>query len=265
MKRISLVLIVFIGICIIMVAIAQLMFVEANPIEWPTISVISPEEKTYQNTTIPIIISVHIPTGVNYSLHTGVAYIYYSLDGKSNHTLTISPGISEYTDASGILSDLTEGNHILDVYVNLLNGRQLSIQKTFTVNTTYTGQILKIVSPLNGTYWEDSIRLRYEIESEVIRAHYVLDGSNLTQFTGNSIQITGLSDGSHKLTVVVFTEDNVVSSDVYFNINATRTDTSKATSNPASNFPMAIILAVGIVLAVILVLAVISYKRMKNG
>ncbi|MCP8308274.1 MAG: hypothetical protein H3Z53_07990 [archaeon] len=90
----------------------------------PTITIVSPENRTYTTTSVPLIF------WIGYSLNETISWIGYSLDNQANVTIT------ENTTLSG----LSEGSHSLIVYVNDTVGNTGTSETIhFSINTQQQG------------------------------------------------------------------------------------------------------------------------------
>jgi hypothetical protein len=85
-------------------------YIDTTP---PTITIISPENKTYYATSIPLTFTVNEPT----------SWCGYSLDGKANVTL---PGCANKT-----ITGLSNGQHNIMVYANDTSGNMGSSSKVY--------------------------------------------------------------------------------------------------------------------------------------
>lgn len=266
MRRIVVAPIAILVVLFSMAPMPQVLFVEANPYgEFQHISISSPQPQQdviYQNTTIPLLIYVNVP-----KWRPGVASIYYSIDGKNNHTLAVSQEIQEYISASGNLVNLTEGSHTLKAYANTLDGKVLSTGCIFTIDTTFQYPQVTVISPLNKTYRANEVPLIYTIDAKVMSAYYFLDNShNMTVLSGNTT-LTNLSEGTHKLSLSILNKDNKYALErysqqtTYFTVNTTQNDNASLTiGNQTSNIVIFVIAT-----PVVVVLAVKLYKRKKAG
>lgn len=167
----------------------------------PTISIVSPENKTYTVDDVPLTFAVSETT----------SWMGYSLDGQMNVT------ISDNTTIVG----LSNGAHTITVYANDTAGNMgYSDTVYFTIDTVPPN--IEILSPENKTYTTSSVPLRFTVDEATLWIGYSLDGQANLTIAGNTT-LTGLSDGMH--TLVVYASDiggNIGSSDmVYFAIDTT--------------------------------------------
>ena len=163
MKRAALAITVVFSLFVsLMVGVQPL--VEANP--GPsvlTLSVVYPYpswESCYSNASVPLKIEVLVTPN-----SSGGAYapqVFYSLDNGDNVTLTnVKEGehreqvlwYQAYVSftASSTLCDLTEGNHTISAYA-ISDGKVMSAERTFTVDSSYKSPELTLISPKKITY-----------------------------------------------------------------------------------------------------------------
>jgi hypothetical protein len=265
MQRTSLgfaVLTSFLVIIFLIQPIAQFGALEANPISHPFILVESPEHymvgKVYQDTSVDIAAQIHM--GFKQYNFSGLISAFYSLDGNSNNSLTLSNDTYDvmYT-ATGKMASLTDGYHDLRLFALASNGKELSTSTTFLVNTTFSYPTL-LLSPLNISYSKNEVPLTYTINKEAkYVVYYSLDGSfysSSTPLTSNTT-LTRLSEGQHKVIIRVIDLSSIYSENtVYFEVNTAKPEHPLVLGNQT--------IALGIAIAVIVVVAVASvifYKR----
>jgi len=198
----------------------------ANFLPAPAIIVYSPAATIYTNTSIPLNFAVHI-------LHDSpeIVRILYCVDESSNVTLTdLTRRDNEWFDpvkwgsifqATSILYDLAEGNHILRVYAQDASGGEMFSSVEFTINTQYRYPEALILSPQNTTYTTTEAPLTWTCDEQIVSADYWLDeplyGS--TTLSGNTT-LTGLLNGTHTITVHVFTKrGQATSQTVHFTVS----------------------------------------------
>jgi hypothetical protein len=133
----------------------------------------------------------------------------------------------------------------------------MSTSEIFTVDTTYRYPTVTIISPLNQTYTKNEIPLTYAVDEEIQWAYYKLDGhwGNFNYSFYENTTLTGLSEGSHKIIVSVFTvKRNANPSQItYFNVNTTKTDNALTMSNQTNLILIVVVIAVVVVASVSLV------------
>jgi hypothetical protein len=164
----------------------------------PKISVLSPQNKTYPVTDVPL----------NFNLSELAKWIGYSLDGQTNLTIT----------GNTTLPELSDGSHSLTVYANDTVGRFGTSETIyFSVDTVLPR--ISFLSPQNKTYYKANITLSFTLEEAVSWIAYSLDGQENVTIKGN-VTLTGLSNSSHSLTVYAKdTAGNTGTSEtIYFSI-----------------------------------------------
>ena len=160
----------------------------------------------------------------------------YSLDNRVNFPLSATLKQSDYVyyyTVSSTLNNLTDGDHTLTVYADCSNGTINAIINTeITVDAAANTPI--VVSPLNQTtYNTKQVPLTYTINKEILWSYYSIDStdnSDLKSFNGN-ISLPTLSEGQHKLTLAVTTNNSDVTTNnptphqtiqtIIFSINTT--------------------------------------------
>ncbi len=171
----------------------------------PTVTVVSPENKSYNTNTIQL----------NYSASDlTLDSCWYELDG-TNYSL---PNCENTT-----LTNLAEGSHHLIVYANDSLGRVGYDEVWFRVDLTPPS--LVVVSPENNTeYGTPNVPLEYSVSDniEVDTCWYVLDGGQPTVLLNCQNTTLSLDNGPHNITVYVNdTAGNTNQSFVQFTVNST--------------------------------------------
>jgi hypothetical protein len=253
MQKISLgfaMLTFFLVIIFLMQPVAQVTVVEANfyPFGIPKIDVRSPHSSSYiyVKPNVDISFDYHVP-------NTQVDSFSYSLDGNANSTLnsskTYQSNFVNYTVLK-TLENLANGNHKIIVYAHFSNNTVSPIlSSTITVDTTFIPPIPFMISPLNQTtYNTQQVPLTYTINSKILWSYYSIDATdyipNFKGFSGN-ITLPSLSEGSHKLKLVVTTEarETTIYSDtvqtIYFSIDSSHV--IAVTPMPSQSSPTPII------------------------
>jgi len=151
----------------------------------PTISIISPENKTYTVTEVPLIFTVSEVT----------FWMAYSLDGQANNLIA----------GNTTLTGLSDGMHTLTVYAKVIVyppkdifGNMGSDTIYFTIDTT--SPIITILSPGNRTYDTTDIPLNFTATETTSWIGYSLDRQANVTITGNTT-LTELSEGQHSLLI----------------------------------------------------------------
>mgnify|MGYP001050437448 CR=1 FL=1 len=213
----------------------------------PTISIFSPENKTYNTTDIVLTFTPDEP----------VFWIAYSLDKQSNKTIA----------GNTTLSGLSNGLHSLIVYAKDKAGNIGSSDIVhFTLQTSsidITPPNISIMSPENKTYATSDIPLTFIIDESVSWIAYNLDNEGNVTIAGNTT-LSGLSDGSHSL--VAYAKD------LYENFGASETihfiiDTRKQESQQADTFPSTLQLYMIVIVIVVIVgiTGFVLYRKMKTS
>ena len=128
----------------LLIGIQAVEVVYANPYSYPSLWIESPENTAYNTTTISVVFHTDIPIR-----YPEIVKMSYSLDGTANRTLSISKyaafKFGSFSDSSrysyvgtGLLTDLSNGTHSLDVYALDSKGTTMTYPtgRTFQVNIT---------------------------------------------------------------------------------------------------------------------------------
>jgi len=131
----------------------------------PSISIATPENKTYVVATIPMTFTVNEAT----------SWIGYSLDRQANNTIA----------GNITLAGLSDGPHSLAMYArDILGNIGSSGTVYFTVDTKAPS--ISLVSPTNTAYPSNSIPLRFVVEEAASWVSYSLDGQKNVTVSGNT-------------------------------------------------------------------------------
>jgi hypothetical protein len=208
---------------------------KANFLPAPAILIYSPYPIIYTNTSVPLNVVVNI-----LSNSPEIVCVLYCVDENSNVTLTnltrtdnegFAPGRwGSVFRVTSILDNLAEGNHTLKVYSQDAAGKEMSSSVEFTINTQYRYPEVLILSPQNKTYTTTEVPLIWACDEQKIVADYTLDLLSHTPLyayftlSGNAslpgnTTLTGLSNGTHTLTVNVITERGSASKTVHFTVS----------------------------------------------
>jgi len=168
------------------------------------ISILSPENKTYTTTDIPLEITVN-----------RIFYrTTYSLDGEANKTII----------GNTTLTGLSNGPHNIIIYIEDKPGN-ISSSGVIYFTVTAASPTISILSPENKTYDATEISLNFTLNESVSWIAYSLDGQENMTITANTA-INELSYGSHSL--IVYAKDaagNTWSSEtVHFKIKTRKTE-----------------------------------------
>jgi parallel beta-helix repeat protein len=166
----------------------------------PTITILSPENKTYSVNILPLTFTVDETT-----ISMG-----YSLDGQAVVPIT----------GNSTLPALSDGSHHVTVYANDTFDNMGSSTVYFTADIT--PPTITILSPENKTYSMDAISLTFTVSESISWIGYSLDGQANTTITGNTT-LTGLSDEMHGIRVYArdIAGNTGFSDAVYFTVDAT--------------------------------------------
>jgi hypothetical protein len=247
----------------------------------PTISIWSPEHKTYA--LFGLILDIPLTFAVN----EPVSWMAYSIDNQANVTIT----------GNTTLTGVTKGSHSLVVYVNDIAGN------TYASDWVYftVGDIpnIYVISPKNTTYETNSITILIEAGALTgpLWIAYSIDGG-APIFIANTSEpgIHGLeanttaylSNGSHSIvasTQAWFTPDVVNSFAVYFTIASSTSPSPSPSPSPhpspslssspqTTPFPepqttpnsgIYLILAVAITIIIVTIVAAVVLKKQRKG
>jgi hypothetical protein len=207
----------------------------ANFLPAPAIIIYSPVSIIYTNTSISLNVVVHI---LNNSPE--IVRILYSVDENSNVTVTNSNRTDNFGFSPGkggsvfsvksILENLTEGNHILKAYSQNAVGTEMSSSVEFTISTQYRYPEVTILSPQNKTYTATEVPLIWACDEQKIVADYMIDFLSQiplyayytlseNEYLPGNTTLTGLTNGTHTLTVNVITERGSASQTVHFTVS----------------------------------------------
>jgi hypothetical protein len=292
MQKISLSFAILTSVLVIiflMQPITQVTVVKANfyPYGLPKINVRSPHSSSYiyVKPNVDISFDYHVP-------NTQVNSFSYSLDENANSTLSIlkTANIYYYNAVNytvfKTLENLANGHHKIIVYAHFFNNTaSIILSSTINVDTAFIPPLPFMISPLNQTtYNTKQVPLTYTINSKILWSYYSIDATdyipNFKGFSGN-ITLPSLSEGTHKLKLVVTTEDRetTIYSDtvqtIYFSIDSsqiiqatpvpsqsTPTPTMTPTSTPTlPEFSLLVVLP----LFLLVLLIVVLFRKTKVG
>jgi hypothetical protein len=198
----------------------------ANFLPAPAIIIYSPGPVIYTNTSLSLSVVVNV-----LDKSPEIECVLYSVDGKSNVTLTnlaktddvwFDPNKAGSTfSVTSVLENLAEGNHTLEVFSRDADGNEMGSSVKFTVNPQYKYPEVDVLSPQNKTYTTTDVPLVFSCNEQIVSADYWLDeplyGSK--PLHGNTT-LTELSNGTHTITVYVFTNRGQATSEkITFTIN----------------------------------------------
>jgi hypothetical protein len=198
---------VYLTAIIVIVLIAQIVAVEANPymfLQFTRIQINSPDSKVYVSPNVDISFDYYVDAN-----SSQIDSFSYSIDSSPNFALESSKssipqiGFTKYSVLK-TLENLPNDNHKLVVYAYFSNNTiSIIMNRTVVVDTNYIQPTPVIISPQNqATYNSEQVAITYTINAKIISSSYSLDTSEFfakwTDFTGN-ITLQNLSYGSHKL------------------------------------------------------------------
>ena len=200
----------------------------------PTISILSPENKTYAGKDVPL----------TFTVNETASWIRYSLDGQMNETIS----------GNTTLNGLPDGTHTITVYGNDTAGNMGSSGTVyFTIDTASPN--IEILSPENKTYTTSSIPLSLALNEATSWIGYSLDDLVNMTITGNTT-VSGLSNGLHSL--IVYANDtagNIGGSEmIFFTIEIQREEA----------FPTWVLTVIGTIAIVVAVLLIYFTKVKKT-
>jgi len=265
MKRTTLALTLILALSVTIIAGMQTLEVaKANFLPAPAIIIYAPAPIIYTNTSVTLNVGVNI-------LNTSpeIVRILYSVDDNANVTLTnltrtdnvwFDPNkVGSEFRVTSILENLAEGNHTLKVYSQDANGKEMSSSVKFTVDTRYKYPEVVILSPQNTTYASIDVPLTFTSDRRILSADYILEGEGGHMSISGNTTLTGLSNGTHAITVYVFTENGQgTSQTIHFTV-------SPETQLQIEPFPTLLVVAVTVtVLAVVAVSLLVYFKKRKR-
>jgi hypothetical protein len=234
-------------VLVMIVAEAQIAsLVSANP-TWLYVSVISPENKTYNTNSVPLI----------FVLGEGgeVSWTGYSLDNQE--AVTVS--------GNSTLKGLADGSHSIIVYANDSFGlMEKSKTVNFAVYIDAIPPIVEVLSPEDTVYNATSLPLNFTINEPASWIAYTLDNQDNTTIDGN-ITLSGLTEGTHSVTV--FANDTVGNIGASQTINFSILPSPTPTPEPEQQAPFPTILALtasGVFIAVVGLGSLVYFKKRKH-
>jgi parallel beta-helix repeat protein len=207
----------------------------------PPISIVSPENRTYPSSEVPLI----------FTIDNSFSWIGYSLNGQAN--VTVGGNVT--------LEGLLDGAYSVVVFANDTVGNMgNSSMVYFAVDTTSPN--ITILSPENTTYATTSVSLTFVVDEVTSWIGYSLDGQANVTITGNTT-LSELSDGSHSL--IVYAKDTAgntgASEIIYFTIETEKEEEAFPTWIIA---PIAIITLVGAALLISFIKIKKTTKKVKQ-
>jgi len=255
---------------------------ETPDLHQPSTAIQLPENnKTYNVKTVPYSLTVKPPSSWfnYYPVHGTIMSISYILD--ENQGVTISGEIAYYEqgpfDFKGTLSDLSEGNHSIQVYVGsdsfydppnrpqppygqlpseIYHLDTYSNKINFTIDTT--PPTISNFSVENRTYNTTEITLNFEVNEPTSSITYSLDNTRNITIAGNTT-LTGISVGTHNLTVYAW--DAVGNIGPSQKIDFVVVQETKPEPEP---FPTMLVVALALTVAVIGAGLLVYFKKRKR-
>jgi hypothetical protein len=262
MKRTALALTLFFALFVSLMAGVQTLEVAKAFLLAPAVIIYSPAPILYTNASIPLSIVVRVLNG-----SPEIVCVLYSLDGKANLTLTnlnrtdnvwfdpYKRGSEFYV--TSVLENLAEGNHTLSVYSQDAYGNEMSSSVEFTVDTHYEILEIVVLSPQNKTYAATEVPLTFTFNKQIWSADYILEGEGGHIPVSGNTTLTGLSNGTHTLTVYVITERESASQTVYFAV-------SPEVQQQTEPFPTALVTIVSVASLSVVAMGVLVYFKTRN-
>ncbi len=173
----------------------------------PKITVLSPANTTYYNNTI----------WFNITLNKAGSWAGFSIDGRTNNTLTNSSGNWNLLNNS-----MSEGFHNVTFYANDTSNNMNTTSVYFTIDTTMPK--ITVLSPANTTYYNNTIWFNITFNKDGSWAGFSIDGrqnSTLVNSSGNwNLINSSMSDGFHNATFYANdTSNNMNSTVLYFTVD----------------------------------------------
>jgi hypothetical protein len=181
----------------------------------PAITIISPENKTYETASI----------WLNFTVDKLTAWIGYGLDDNANETVTGNTTIM-----------VDDGPHSITVYANDTGGNMgASDTVHFSVDAPPS---IAIVSPANGSYTSTLVPLNFTLSESAHWIGYSLDGATNETVTGNTT-ITVPDEDLHNITVYAndTTSHMGASEMIYFIVDITPPNITDVSQSPEIVLP----------------------------
>jgi hypothetical protein len=175
----------------------------------------------YQNTTVPLTISLILLVDSSGAYSPKITQVTYSLDGHQNISIPDIPKTGKEFTETGIfgsqthfvnllvlatLSNLLEGQHTLKAYAFDAAGTVMTDSVTFSVLTSYSIPEVTIISPLDQVYRTREIPLTCVVKGDYEQLCYAIDyRSNVTIGSNTTMSISELPNGCHTITVYAST------------------------------------------------------------
>jgi hypothetical protein len=215
----------------------------------PKITVLSPENKIYTTSNVPLICTINKPT----------IWIAYQIDGGRNVTISGNTTIT-----------LLDGWHNITLYAadaDYNNGASETVHfSKFAVDTVPLN--VKVHSIQNTTYTTQDLPLTFTVDKSVSWIAYSLDGQANVTISQNTT-LTELPKGAHTLTV--YAQDTIGLIEASNSINFVVADTlpefpdeDEPTTPTAEPFPTTLVIAPIASVAVVGVGLLVYFKKRKH-
>lgn len=155
----------------------------------PQIKLNSPENIFYSKSSVPL----------KFLVNESVAWMGYSLDDQENVTVNSADFWFPVENLYGAnLTQLSEGNHNLKVYVRDWADDEIISSVIFTVDQT--PPVLELLYPENKTYTSTDVDVVFRLSEPVANLTYTLDGVENIGLAGN-ITLSELALGEYNITI----------------------------------------------------------------
>jgi hypothetical protein len=205
---------------------------EGNFMPGPQIKILEPirqNVKIYENTPIPIILTIMEPEKVSH--YHQITKIIYSIDEKAAVEIAnvtkrtnqpfFGTTATEY-HAYATIDAVETGSHLLTVIALDDAGNRLPAKTGFAYQTIDKYANVTIFSPLNMTYFDPTkLTLNFTADN-LIQAYYSLDGIENVTYTaqnGTLHSSSALTNGEHTFLLRVYTEFGYFSTTIQFAID----------------------------------------------
>ena len=207
----------------------------------PTITILSPENKTYAMNDVALNVAIDEPT----------SWIGYSIDGQVNITIS----------GNTTMIELPDGAHTVAVYANDTTGNT-GYSDTVHFSTDTVPPKIQINSPENKSYTSNSVSLSFFVNERTTWIGYSLNGHVNVTIEGN-MTLVDLSSGAHAITI--YANDSArntgASETVHFSIE-TR---GSITTVLSPELIVAVIVIIAVVTSVLVYAIRRKAKRAKGG
>lgn len=242
----------------------------------PIVSIHSPANGAYVNSVLlnftvtkskdwlstPISFSYEPGSGLSQKLVS----VSFHIDGKFYGSVAVNSNLASSFNYSLYLTNLTDGSHTLVVRAdstgvvrNWISSAVYSVPVDSSIATVYftldsTPPNVSFLSTVKA-YATSGFPLNFTVNKSVSEISYALDGqANVT--IGGNITLTGLTYGSHNVTVYVW--------DLAGNIGASETITFTIAEPEPEPFPITLVATVSGVSGVIIGMGLLLYFRRRN-